>query len=97
MTFGAGILALFNGLQAIFGGEPLPLTPEFAITRYTICGIVVIAFGTLAIAGGVSAMRGGRMSLPIAGAFFGMVGDGVVGFWLGLISLVLFALSNRDL
>jgi len=97
MTMGAGVLALFNGLQTIVGGDPLPFTPEFVITRYTICATVVIAFGLIAIAGGISAMQERRISLALAGAFLGMIGDGVIGFWLGLFSLVLFALSSQDL
>ena len=97
MTLAAGISALINGLRAIISNSPIALGPEASFTRYTACGIMVLLFGIVAVAGGISAIRGRNLSLALAGAFFGILGGGLLGFWRGLGALVVFALFNEDL
>jgi len=97
MTLAAGILALVNGLRAIIADNPIALGPEASFTRYMACGIMVILFGIVAVAGGICALRGRNFTLALAGAVFGILGGGLFGFYLGFGALVVFGLSNEDL
>ncbi len=97
MTLAAGILALINGLRAIVSNSPIALGPEASFTKYTACGIMVILFGIVAVAGGICALRGRNFTLALAGAVFGILGGGLFGFFLGFGALVVFGLSNEDL
>jgi hypothetical protein len=97
MTLLAGFLAIINGLGALFTDSFLALGPESSFTRYTFCGMLVIFFGIVATAGGISAMRGKNFTLALVGAIMGMLGSGLLGFFLGLGALVVFALSSEDL
>ena len=97
MTLAAGILALVNGLRAIIAESPIALGPEASFTKYTACGIMVILFGIVAVAGGICALRGRNFTLALAGAVFGILGGGLFGFYLGFGALVVFGLSNEDL
>lgn len=96
MTLAAGLLSLLNGIQGIvFGGWfQFGLDPGFS--RFEACGVICILFGIVGVAGGISALRGWRLSLALAGAVLGMMGGGLVGFWLGLGALIVFAFSNED-
>lgn len=96
MTLSAGLLSLFNGIQGIvFGGQfAFGLDPGFS--RFELCGVIVIIFGIVAIAGGILALKRRHISLALAGAVLGMLGGGLLGFWLGLGALVLFGFSDED-
>lgn len=97
MTLLAGILAIINGLSGLFTDSHLALGPDSSFTRYTFCGMLVAFFGIVATAGGISAMRGKNFTLALVGAVMGMLGSGLLGFFLGLGALVVFALSSEDL
>ena len=96
MTISAGILAMVNGLRGIFGESSIALGPDAGFSRSDVCGIMVLIFGIVAIAGGISALRCRYLSLSLAGAVLGMMGSGLIGFCLGLGALVMFAFSDQD-
>ena len=97
MTILAGVLALVNGLRGIFGGSSVALGPDVGFSHENVCGIIVLIFGIVAIAGGINALRGRNLSLSLAGAIFGMISGGLIGFWLGLGALILFAFFGEDI
>lgn len=95
MTIGAGLLSMFNGARGIvFGGSYFGSwhvdIPEAA------CGVVFILFGTIAVAGGMMALKGKHIELAFAGAFLGMLAGGWYGFWVGSIALIAFLFSDAD-
>jgi len=97
MTLIAGVLAIINGLRGLFTDSYLALGPADTFTRETACGILVLVFGIVAVAGGISGIKEKNIPLAIAGAFLGMMGGGLFGFYLGFGALITFALSNQDL
>lgn len=98
LTIVAGLLTFFNGLMAVFGGtSSIWFDFDIGLDRYTVCGMMIMAFGAVAIAGGASAVRGKSLSLALAGAALGAIGGGFVGFLLGLTAIALLFLSNEDL
>jgi len=97
MTLLAGILAIINGLRGLFTDSSLALGPADTFTRETSCGILVLIFGIIAVAGGISGIKRKYFALALAGAVMGMMGGGVYGFYLGLGALIIFGLSNQDL
>lgn len=97
MTVVAGVLAFFNGFMSLFGHSSIDLFDIFIEPdRYTICGIAIMASGVIAILGGISAIRGWNISLALVGAALGMMGGGIVGFWLGIASILFLFLSSED-
>jgi hypothetical protein len=97
MTLLAGILAIINGLTGLFTDSYLALGPDSSFTRDTYCGILVLVFGIIAVAGGISGIKRKNFALALAGAVMGMMGGGVFGFFLGVGALIIFGLSNQDL
>lgn len=97
MTLLAGILAIINGLTGLFTDSYLALGPDSSFTRYTFCGILVVIFGIIAVAGGISGIKRKNFALAVAGSVMGMIGGGLYGFCLGLGALIIFGLSNQDL
>jgi hypothetical protein len=97
MTLLAGFLAIINGLRGLFTDSFLALGPDSSFTRETSCGILVIVFGIIAVAGGISGIKRKSFALAVAGSIMGMMGGGVYGFYLGLGALIVFGLSNVDL
>jgi len=96
-TLAAGALSLINGFNGIiFEGEFLFMEWDPGFSRFALCGIICILFGIIAIAGGIMALRTRRISLAFAGALLGMMGGGLVGFWLGLAAVIVFAFSDSD-
>ena len=96
MTIAAGLLSLFNGAQGIIFEGEFDLGPDPGFSRFDACGVIAIIFGIVAVAGGISALRSQRLSLALAGALLGMMGGGLLGLWLALGALVLFAISDAD-
>lgn len=98
LTIAAGLLALNNGLRALLDETSfLWLDIDITLNRFSVCGILITTVGALAIAGGISAVRGKYFTLALAGAAFGMVGDGIAGLFLGLTAIILLFLSNEDI
>lgn len=95
MTLAAGVLSLMSAVLGTALGGELPVGVDFE--RFALCGVIVLAFGTVAVIGGICALMGKQFSLALAGAFLGMVSGGLVPFWLGLGALVVFALAHEDL
>jgi len=69
---------------------------DVGVNRYSVCGTMLMAFGVIALIGGVSAVKGWNLSLALAGAALGAIGDGIGGFVLGLAAVLLLFLSNED-
>jgi len=98
LTVVAGLLAFFNGLTAFLGESSSDwFAVDIVVNRYTVCGIIIMAFGVVAVVGGLSAVLGRNVSLALAGAALGTIGDGLPGFLLGLTAVALLFLSNEDL
>jgi hypothetical protein len=97
MTLLAGILAIINGLRGLITDSSLALGPADTFTRETSCGILVLVFGIVAVAGGISGIKRKFFALAVAGTIMGMMGGGVYGFYLGLGALIMFGLSNQDI
>lgn len=93
----AGILSLHNGLEGVIANVELSILPPVSQSFVRVCGVLLLALGVLAIVGGISAIKGGRLSLSLVGAAAGMLGGGLIGFYLGLGAIVLLILSNQDL
>ena len=97
LTLVAGILAVSNGLMAFFGDtSSIWFDVDVGVNRYSVCGTMILAFGVVAVVGGISALLGKNLSLALAGAALGAMGDGLAGFVLGLIAVLLLFLSNED-
>ena len=93
----AGVLSFFNGLRTLLGETSWNLLDVFVdLNRYSICAVLVMLFGAVSIVGGISALRGRNLSLALAGAALGMIGDGVAGFWLGIGAILFLFLSSED-
>jgi len=97
LTISAGVLSLANGVTGIFGESSTTFGLDVGFSRTDLCGIILIAFGIVSIAGGMCALRGRYLFLSFAGAFLGMMGGGLIGFWLGLGALIVFAVFGEDI
>lgn len=96
-TIGVGLLSLFNGVQGLaFGGE-FQSGPDLGFSMFAACGVIFMLFGVVAIAGGMLALRGKHISLAFVGAFLGVLGGGMYGFWLGLVAIAALVFSDADL
>lgn len=97
MTFIAGILCVVNGVSSVLRGASIEIGPHTGEVNISVCGFIVVLLGSISLAGGIAAYLKKHISLAIAGAVAGMIGGGIFGFWLGLASLLLIALSNADI
>ena len=96
LTLVAAAFALWNGLGALVDYELGVPGPTLSLDRYGACGIIVIAFGAVAIAGGLSSLYRKNLTLSMAGAALGAMGDGIIGAVCGLTALGLLFLSDMD-
>lgn len=97
MSTAAGVLSLINGFEGVISNKESSILPPVSQSFVPVCGVLLLALGVLAILGGISAIRGGRLSLSLVGAGAGMLGGGLIGFYLGLGAIVLLVLSDQDL
>jgi hypothetical protein len=99
LTIIAGVLSLINGLEGLLARTHLfTFLPSAGESLVPVCGIILVLFGVVAIAGGVYALRPRPYLTPVLlGAALGMLGGGVYGFFLGLAAILLFWLANVDL
>lgn len=94
LTVVIGLLCLYNGFQALTGGEESTSGPY--ITPDALCGTAIIIFGVIALAGGISALMAKHFSLALAGALVGMAGGGWVSFFLGVLAFMFYFFSDED-
>jgi hypothetical protein len=98
LTIIAGVLSLMNGVEGLFSKAELDPFSSSSSGLGAFCGVVLIVFGVIAIAGGAYALRPRPHLTPLLlGAAMGMLGGGDTGFFLGLAAIVLFWLANVDL
>jgi hypothetical protein len=99
LTIIAGVLSLLNGLEGLFGRtHPFTSLPSAGESLVPVCGVLLVMFGVVAIAGGVYALRPRAHLTPVLlGAGLGMLGGGAYGFILGLAAVLLFWLANADM
>lgn len=97
LTIAGGVASFANGTFAILTGTEVQVAADLGLSKEAICGFIFVIFGIVSVAGGIAALRRKHFSLGLAGAVLGMMGGGLVGFWLGLIALVMYALSHEDL
>ncbi len=90
LTLLAGVLSILNGFGAFMS------VSEQETGSVALCAVPMVAFGVIAVAGGLFALRDKHFSLSLVGAFLGSLGDGLTGFVAGMAALFLFFLSNRD-
>lgn len=98
-TIIAGVLSLVNGVEGLLARTHLfSFLPSTGESLVPACGILLVMFGVVAIAGGAYALRPRAHLTPVLlGAALGMLGGGVYGFFLGLAAIFLFWLANVDL
>jgi len=91
----AGVLALGQGLVYVVVGQAIA---SYAPSGFlSCCGGLDVLFGILSIAAGIYAIQRKHFWLAIMGSVFGMLGLGlIVGFFLGLVGLVIIATSRQE-
>lgn len=97
LTIGAGLASVANGSYAMLTGTAVQVAADFGLTKEAVCGFIFLVFGIVSVIGGIIVHRRGHFSFGLAGAVLGMMAGGLIGFWMGLIALVLYALSHEDL
>lgn len=91
----AGVLAFGQGLLYVVVGGAVSYLPGAG--SLCLCGGLDILFGLGSIAGGVFAIQRKHFALALLGAVVGMLGIGLlIGFLLGLIALILIAVSRNE-
>jgi hypothetical protein len=92
-----GVVSLFNGFVAMLSGGHVDNGLDVGVNQFAICSVIVFIFGAVAVVGGTYSLVRRRISFALGGAALGMAGGGILGFWFGLISIVVLMLSNEDL
>jgi hypothetical protein len=89
-----GFLCLANGAVAILSDSPF-LYGSSAPVNY--CGVLIFVLGIGAVLGGMASIVTRRVSPAFAGAVMVMAGGTFIGFWFGLVAIVLLFMSDDDL
>ncbi len=99
MVIVAGILGLVNGIEALLAiSNTLPFLSNSEATVFPICGALLLVLGAIAIAGGIYALTPHPHLIPcLVAAAAGILGGGLLGFFLGFAAIVLFWMANVDL
>lgn len=99
LTIIAGVLSLINGVNGLLERtEIFSILPSSAEGLAAVCGILLLVFGAIAVSGGVYALKRRPHLTPVLiGAGLGMLGGGEIGFFLGLVAIVLFWKAEVDL
>lgn len=95
---GSGILDIVSGVKLVTTNGQLPDVPvDFTGMLHT-CGSLAILFGIIALLGGWFSLRRQKYVLALLAAALGIIGIGpfYLGAVLGLIGLILLALSNGE-
>lgn len=99
-----GILAILAGVLALGQGIIYSMASDIAYTAGYVgggylcaCGGLDILFGLASVVGGIFAIQRKHFSLALIGGILGMLGLGlVVGFVVGLIAVILIAVSRVE-
>lgn len=91
LTIIAGVLVIRNGLGGFVALHDSLGWPAF------LCTVPVTLMGVIAVVGGICALRNIHFSLALAGAFLAAFGDGFTTFAMGVVALLLFIMTGRDL
>ncbi len=84
-------------MDAMEGILPWSSSADDLVTEYVALQIWAMAAGLLAIAGGLFALTETRYELAVMGAIFGVLSIGfLMGAFLGLVGLLLLAVSRKD-
>lgn len=98
VLLGSGILDIVSGVKLVTTNGQLPDVPvDFTGMLHT-CGSLAILFGIIALLGGWFSLRRQKYVLALLAAALGIIGIGpfYLGAVLGLIGLILLALSNGE-
>ena len=91
-------LLVVGGTSAILPipGFPAGMAGSLA-TFLLVCGLIGLVFSIIAIVGGVMGIRRKMWGLSLVGGIFGLLAIGyLLGSLLGLIGLILVAVSKKD-
>jgi len=75
----------------LWGSGPIPADMDYIPVHWPILGAFFVALGIVAIVGGVSAVRGRRFGLSLAGAICALP-----SVFLGILAVILVALGKRE-
>ncbi len=94
-----GILCFINGIQALLGtSNSLSFLSSAEATVYPVCVALLFVFGAISITAGVYALTQNPHLMPIlAGTAAGILGGGLIGFFVGFAAIFLFWKANVDL
>jgi len=92
-----GILSLMVGIYDLAAGAAMSAIPVFG-EAMMICASVQILFAILGVIGGICAIQRKAWGMALVGSIFCMLSIGFFGisFILGLIGLILIAISKED-
>lgn len=104
LPIAGGILSILAGLLGIAQGLLYLATESMALDLgltgteiLCFCGALSLIFGLAGFAGGVFAVQRKSFGLALAGAILGMLSFGFVfGFVIGLIGVILIAISKEE-
>ena len=76
---------------------PDEMTAEDVVDALSVCGVLTVVFGVIAIIGGYFGLVRKHLPLVLVGAIFGIMGIGfLVGAGLAVVGLVLLFLSRNE-
>jgi hypothetical protein len=92
-----GVLAVVNGILLAAAGSAYPALPGFR-EAMALCAAGIFVFATIAVVGGICAFYRRAWGLALAGSVLCMLSIGplAISFILGLIGLVLIAVSRNE-
>jgi hypothetical protein len=104
LTLVAGILGLIQGIYIfiallIFDYYSYGYIDYFGwgSAFLLVCGVIALVFSIFAIIGGIFALQRKGWAMAVTGGIFGMLAFGLgIGFILGLIGLILIAISRAE-
>jgi hypothetical protein len=95
LIFIGGLLSIVNGILLTAVGSAISSLPGFR-EAMTLCSVGIFVFGAIAIVGGICAVQRRFWGLALAGSILCMISIGplLISFILGLIGLILIAVSR---
>jgi hypothetical protein len=97
LTVMGGLLSIVNGILLSAAGAAFSDVPGFR-EAVTLCSVGIFVFGAIAIVGGICAVQRRAWGLALAGSVLCMISIGplMISFILGLIGLILIAVSKHE-